>query len=155
MPIVDSHCQLLTSSFAKDEKLSYRIEAWVDVLPDAPLGIELWNDNSVIASDRVTFSKTGTQIITGTMTVNKTTTKSREFPLEFWLLKNGTVAIGKVSLVRGDRPPKKFTDETSTQDVATQTQVSQLAGSWSVKNLNNNGDVLNSINLACQWHKPN
>ena len=138
---------ITTSSFAKDEKLSYRIEAWVDVLPDAPLGIELWNDNSVIASDRVTFSKTGTQIITGTMTVNKTTTKSREFPLEFWLLKNGTVAIGKVSLVRGDRPPKKFTDETSTQDVATQTQVSQLAGSWSVKNLNSNGDVLNSINV--------
>lgn len=138
---------ITTSSFTKDEKLSYRIEAWVDVLPDAPLGIELWNDNSVIASDRVTFTKTGTQIITGTMTVNKTTTKSREFPLEFWLLKNGTVAIGKVSLIRGDRPPKKFTDNTSTQDVATQTQVSQLAGSWSVKNLNSNGDVLNSINV--------
>ena len=138
---------ITTSSFAKDEKLSYRIEAWVDVLPDAPLGIELWNDNSVIASDRVTFSKTGTQIITGTMTVNKTTTKSREFPLEFWLLKNGTVAIGKVSLIRGDRLPKKFTDETSTQDIATQTQVGQLAGSWSVKNLNSNGDILNSINL--------
>ena len=74
---------ITTSSFAKDEKLSYRNWAWVDVLPDAPLGIELWNDNSVIASDRVTFSKNWTQIITGTMTVNKTTTKSREFPLEF------------------------------------------------------------------------
>ena len=138
---------ITTSSFTKDEKLSYRIEAWVDVLPDAPLGIELWNDNSVIASDRVTFTKTGIQVITGTMTVNKTTTNSRDFPLEFWLLKNGTVAIGEVSLVRGDRPPKKFTDNTSTQDVATQTQVSQLAGSWSVKNLNSNGDVLNSINV--------
>ena len=30
---------------------------------------------------------------------------------------------------------------------AVKTQVTQLAGSWSVKNLNNNGDVLNSINL--------
>lgn len=138
---------LTTSTFTKDEKISYRIEAWVDVLPDKPLGIELWNDNSVIASDRVTFSKTGTQIITGTMTVNKTTTNLRDFPLEFWLMKNGTVAIGKVSLVRGDRPPNKFTDNTSTQDIATQTQVSQLADSWSVKNLNSNGDVLNSINL--------
>ena len=138
---------ITTSSFTKDEKLSYRIEAWVDVLPDNPLGIELWNDNSVIASDRVTFTKTGTQIITGTVTVNKTTTNLREFPLEFWLMKNGTVAIGKVSLVRGDRPPNKFTDNTSTQDIATQTQVSQLADSWSVKNLNSNGDVLNSINL--------
>lgn len=139
---------LNTSTFTKDEKLSYRIEAWVDVLPDAPLGIELWNDNSVIASDRVTFTKTGTQVITGTMTVNKTTNNSRAYPLEFWLLKNGTVAIGKVSLIRGDRPPKKFTDNTSTQDVATQTQVSKLAGSYAIKNLNSAGDIINGINIA-------
>lgn len=139
---------IMTSSFTKDEKLSYRIEAWVDVLPDAPLGIELWNDNSVIASDRVTFSNTGRQVITGTMTVNKTTNNSRDFPLEFWLLKNGTVAIGKVSLIRGDRPPKKFADNTSTQDVATQTQVSKLAGSYAIKNLNSAGDIINGINVA-------
>ena len=139
---------ITTSNFTKDEKLSYRIEAWVDVLPDAPLGIELWNENSVIASDRVTFTQTGRQIITGTMTVNKTTTKLREFPLEFWLMKNGTVAIGKVSLIRGDRPPKKFADNTSTQDVVTQTQVSQLAGSYAIKNLNSAGDIINGINIA-------
>ena len=30
---------------------------------------------------------------------------------------------------------------------AVRTQVSQLAGSWAVRNLNNNGDVLNSINV--------
>lgn len=139
---------LTTSTFTKDEKISYRMEAWVDVLPDAPLGIELWSDNTVIASDRVTFAKTGTQVITGTMTVNKTTTNSRDFPLEFWLLKNGTVAIGKVSLIRGDRPPKKFTDNTSTQDIATQTQVSKLAGSYAIKNLNSAGDIINGINIA-------
>lgn len=139
---------ITTSSFTKDEKLSYRIEAWVDVLPNAPLGIELWNNNSVIASDRVTFTKTGTQIITGTMTVNKTTTNLRDFSLEFWLMKNGTVAIGKVSLIRGDRPPNKFTDNTSTQDVATQTQVTQLAGSYAIKNLNSAGDIINGINIG-------
>lgn len=139
---------ITTSSFTKDEKLSYRIEVWVDVLPDAPLGIELWSDNTVIASDRVTFSKTGKQVITGTMTVNKTTTNSRDYPLEFWLLKNGTVAIGKVSIIRGDRAPNKFTDNTSTQDIATQTQVSQLAGSYSIKNLNSAGDIINGINIG-------
>lgn len=138
---------LNTSTFTKDEKISYRLEAWVDVLPDKPLGIELWNDNSVIASDRVTFTKTGTQIITGTMTVNKATTNSREFPLEFWLLKNGTVAIGKVSLIRGDRPPTKFTDNTSAQEIATQTKVTQLDGSYSIRNLKSAGDVLGQINL--------
>lgn len=139
---------LNTSTFTKDEKISYRMEAWVDVLPDKSLGIELWNENSVIASDRVTFTKTGIQVITGTMTVNKTTTKLREFPLEFWLMKNGTVAIGKVSLIRGDRPPTKFSDNTSTQDVATQTQISQLAGSYAIKNLNSAGDIINGINIG-------
>lgn len=138
---------LNTSTFTKDEKISYRLEAWVDVLPDKPLGIELWNDNSVIASDRVTFTKTGTQVITGTMTVNKTTNKSRDYPLEFWLLKNGTVAIGKVSLIRGDRPPTKFADNTSTQEIATQTKVTQLDGSYSIRNLRSAGDVLGQINL--------
>ena len=139
---------ITTSTFTKDEKISYRLVAWVDVLPDKPLGIELWNEDSVIASDRVTFTKTGIQVITGTMTVNKTTTKLREFPLEFWLMKNGTVAIGKVSLIRGNRPPTKFADNTSTQDVATQTQVSQLAGSYAIKNLNSAGDIINGINIG-------
>ena len=138
---------LNTSTFTQGEKISYRFEAWVDVLPDAPLGIELWAEDGGLASDRVYFDKTGVQIITGTMTVNKTTTNSRKFPLEFWLMKNGQVAIGKVSLVRGDRPPKKFVDNTSTQDIAIQTQMTQLAGSWAVRNLNSNGDVLNSINV--------
>ena len=138
---------LNTSTFTNSEKLSYRIEAWVDVLPDAPLGIELWNDNSVIASDRVTFNKTGIQIITGTMTVNKTITKSKEFPLEIWLMKNGQVAIGQVSLIRGDKPPKKFSDNTSTQDVITQTQVSQLHDSYAIQTLTGPGAISSQINL--------
>ena len=138
---------LNTSTFTQGEKISYRFEAWVDVLPDAPLGIELWSADGGLASDRVYFDKTGIQIITGTMTVNKTTTNSREFPLEFWLMKNGQVAIGKVSLVRGDRPPNKFVDSATMQGIATQTQVTQLEGSWAVRNLNGNGDVLNSINV--------
>ena len=138
---------LNTSTFTEGEKISYRFEAWVDVLPDAPLGIELWSGDGGLASDRVYFDKTGVQIITGTMTVNKTTTNSREFPLEFWLMKNGQVAIGKVSLVRGDRPPNKFVDSAAMLGIATQTQVTQLAGSWSVKNLNSAGDVLGAINL--------
>ena len=138
---------LNTSTFTNSEKLSYRIEAWVDVLPDAPLGIELWNDNSVIASDRVTFNKTGIQIITGTMTVNKTVTKTREFPLEIWLMKNGQVAIDKVSLIRGDKPPKRFSDNTSTQDVVTQTQVSQLRDSYAIQTLTGPGAISSQINL--------
>ena len=138
---------LTTSTFTKGEKLSYRIEVWVDVLPDAPLGIELWNNDSVIASDRVTFTKTGIQVITGTMTVQKSSSKSREFPFEIWLMKNGQVAIGQVSLIRGDKPPKKFSDNTSTQDVVTQTQVSQLRDSYAIQTLTGPGAISSQINL--------
>ena len=139
---------LNTSTFTKGEKLSYRMEVWVDVLPDGPLGIELWASDGGLASDRVTLTKTGTQIITGTMTVQKSSTKSREFPLEIWLMKNGHVAIGQVSLIRGDTPPKKFTDNTSTQDVVTQTQVSQLHDSYAIQTLTGPGAVTSQINLA-------
>ena len=139
---------LNTSTFTKGEKLSYRMEVWVDVLPDGPLGIELWASDGGLASDRVYLTKTGTQIITGTMTVQKSSTKTREFPLEIWLMKNGQVAIGQVSLIRGDTPPKKFTDNTSTQDVVTQTQVSQLHDSYAIQTLTGPGAVTSQINLA-------
>ena len=138
---------LTTSTFRQGEKLSYRMEAWVDVLPDAPLGIELWAEDGGLASDMVTFTKTGTQIITGTMTVNKSSTKGREFPLEIWLMKNGTVAIGKVSLVRGETPPQDFKDDTSTQDLVTQTKVSQLFDSYAIQTLTNAGAIASQINL--------
>jgi phage minor structural protein len=141
---------LNTSTFTKGEKLSYRMEVWVDVLPDAPLGIELWAEEGggVIASDRVTLTKTGTQIITGTMTVQKSLTKSREFPLQIWLMKNGQVAIGQVSLIRGDKPPKRFSDNTSTQDVVTQTKVAQLSDSYAIQTLTGPGAISSQINLA-------
>ena len=138
---------LNTSTFTKDEKLSYRMEVWVDVLPDGPLGIELWASDGGLASDKVTLTKTGTQIITGTMTVQKSSTKAREFPLEIWLMKNGQVAIGQVSLIRGDKPPKKFSDNTSTQDVVTQTQVSQLHDSYAIQTLTGPGAISSQINL--------
>lgn len=139
---------LNTSTFTSGEKLSYRMQVRVDVLPDAPLGIEIWAEDGGLASDRVTFTRTGIQTITGTMTIKKTSTKSREFPLEIWLMKNGTVAIGKVSLIRGDKPPKNFTDSTSKQDVVTQTQVSQLNDSYAIQTLTSPGAVTSQINLA-------
>lgn len=138
---------LNTSTFTKGEKLSYRMEVWVDVLPDGPLGIELWASDGGLASDRVYLTKTGTQIITGTMTVQKSSTKTREFPLEIWLMKNGQVAIGQVSLIRGDKPPKRFSDNTSTRDVVTQTQVSQLRDSYAIQTLTGPGAISSQINL--------
>lgn len=138
---------LMTSTFTEGEKLSYRMELWVDVLPDRPMGIELWGADGGITSDRIYLERTGWQVVTGTMTVKRSSTKSKEFPFEIWLTRNGTVAVSKVSLIRGDTPPKNFRDDTSPQEITTRTQVSQLNDSYAISALNSAGDILGQLNL--------
>ena len=139
---------LNTSSFTKDEKISYRMFVWVDVVPDAPLVIDLWSADGGLASTPITLTQKSQQVITGTFTIKKTSNKGKEFPLEIILAKNGQVAIGEISLIRGDTPPKKFTDNTSTQDVVTQTRVAQLSDSYAIQTLTSPGAVTSQINLA-------
>lgn len=138
---------LMSSTFTEGEKLSYRMELWVDVLPDRPMGLELWGADGGITSDRIYIEKTGVQVVTGTMTVKRSSNRAREFPFEIWLMRNGTVAVGKVSLVRGDTPPKNFVDNTSPQEIITRTQVKQLNDSYSINALNSAGDILGQLNL--------
>ena len=139
---------LNTSTFTKDEKISYRMFVWVDVVPDAPLVMDLWSADGGLASTPITLTQKGQQVITGTFTINKTSNKGKEFPLEILLAKNGQVAIGQISLIRGDVPPKKFTDNTSTQDVVTQTRVAQLSDSYAIQTLTSSGAVTSQINLS-------
>nr|DAT56939.1 MAG TPA: Neck appendage protein [Bacteriophage sp.] len=139
---------LNTSTFTKDEKISYRMFVWVDVVPDAPLVMDLWSADGGLASTPITLTQKGQQVITGTFTIKKTSNKGKEFPLEIILAKNGQVAIGEISLIRGDTPPKKFTDNTSTQDVVTQTRVAQLSDSYAFQTLTSAGAVTSQINLA-------
>lgn len=76
--------------------------------------------------------------------------EDRHFPFYVYLLKNGWVEFKEPILVRGSKTgpykPSQFDDAYKSVE-ATRTQVTQLAGSWAVKNLNSNGDVLNSINV--------
>nr|DAT73781.1 MAG TPA: minor structural protein [Caudoviricetes sp.] len=139
---------LNTSTFTKDEKISYRMFVWVDVVPDAPLVMDLWSADGGLASTPITLTQKGQQVVTGTFTIKKTSNKGKEFPLEILLTKNGQVAIGQISLIRGDSPPKKFTDNTSTQDVVTQTRVAQLSDSYAIQTLTSPGAVTSQINLA-------
>ena len=71
-------------------------------------------------------------------------------PVFFYLVKNGYVQIKEPMLVRGPHTgsykPSQF-DDAYRSVKATRTQVTQLAGSWSVRNLNSAGDVLGAINL--------
>ena len=74
----------------------------------------------------------------------------RNLPFYVYVTKNGWVEIKEIMLVRGSRTgpykPSQF-DDAFKETKAVRTQVTQLAESWAVKNLNSNGDVLNSINV--------
>ena len=74
----------------------------------------------------------------------------RNLPFYVYVTKNGWVEIKEIMLVRGSRTgpykPSQF-DDAFAETKTVRTQVTQLAGSWAVKNLNSNGDVLNSINV--------
>lgn len=95
----------------------------------------------------------------------------RNLPFYVYVTKNGWVEIKEIMLVRGSRTgpykPSQFDDaykasneakvlasdaqakaiQVAQGTEAVRTQMSLLAGSWAVRNLNNEGDVLNSINV--------
>ena len=72
------------------------------------------------------------------------------YPFYIYLAKNGWIEFKEPILVRGSNTgpykPSQF-DDVFADNKAIRTQVTQLAGSWAVRNLNSNGDVLNSINV--------
>lgn len=72
------------------------------------------------------------------------------YPFYIYMAKNGWIEFKEPILVRGSNTgpykPSQF-DDVFADNNAVRTQMTQLAGSWAVKNLNSNGDVLNSINL--------
>ena len=73
------------------------------------------------------------------------------FPIFFYLVKNGWVEVKEPMLVRGPRTgsfkPSQF-DEAYRNVKATRTQVTQLAGSYAIQNLNSAGDLINGINVG-------
>ena len=108
---------------------------------------------------------------------------SKDYPLYFYLVKNGYVEIKEPMLVRGARTssykPSQFDDAykatenakqlaenaqakavqvaeqvNQAQQIAeaTRTQVTQLAGSYAIKNLNSHGDLISGINLGANGH---
>ena len=94
------------------------------------------------------------------------------FPIYFYLVKNGWIEVKEPMLVRGPRTgsfkPSQFDEaykmtdeakglatEAQTRAIqiaqgleATRTQVTQFAGSWAVQNLNSAGDIISGINLG-------
>lgn len=83
--------------------------------------------------------------------------EDKNYPFYIFLAKNGWIEFKEPILVRGSNTgpykPSQFDDAYKTANKtrelaeATRTQVTQLAGSWAVRNLNSAGDVIGQINL--------
>lgn len=75
----------------------------------------------------------------------------RIFPFYAYISRNGWVEIKEIILVRGSNTgpykPSQFDDAYKSVE-ATRTQVTQLAGSYAIKNLNSAGDIISGINLG-------
>ena len=73
------------------------------------------------------------------------------YPFYVFLPKNGWVEFKEPILVRGSKTgpykPSQF-DDAYKMTEATRTQVTQLAGSYAIQNLNSAGDLINGINVA-------
>jgi len=73
------------------------------------------------------------------------------YPFYIFLAKNGWIEFKEPILVRGSKTgpykPSQF-DDAYKMTKATRTQVTQLADSYAIKNLNSAGDIINGINFA-------
>ncbi|RKV83065.1 MAG: tail fiber domain-containing protein, partial [Streptococcus sp.] len=77
---------------------------------------------------------------------------SRLYPLYFYLAQNGWVEIKEVMLVRASQTNGYKASQLDDMSEAVRTVQSQLAGSWSVQNINSAGDLISGINLGANGH---
>lgn len=114
-------------------------------------------NETAFASDVVTSS---TAVSSDWKEFNETYTISRDFefgnselyPLYFYLAKNGWVEIKEIMLVRASQTNGYKASQFDDMSEAVRSVQSQLAGSWSVQNINSAGDLISGINLGANGH---
>ena len=110
-------------------------------------------NETAIASDVATSS---TAVSSSWKEFNETYTISRDFefgehklyPLYFYLAKNGWVEIKEIMLVRASQTNGYKASQLDDMSEAVRTVQSQLAGSWTIQNINSAGDVVSQINAT-------
>ena len=114
-------------------------------------------NETAIASDVATSSTTTSS---SWKEFNKTYTISRDFefgnsrfyPLYFYLTKNGWIEIKEIMLVRATQTNGYKASQLDDVSEAVRSVQSQLAGSWSVQNINSAGDLISGLNLGANGH---
>ena len=114
-------------------------------------------NKTAIASDVATSS---TAVSSSWKEFNETYTISRDFefgdnklyPLYFYLAKNGWIEIKEIMLVRASQTNGYKASQFDDMSEAVRSVQSQLAGSWSVQNINSAGDLISGLNLGANGH---
>lgn len=114
-------------------------------------------NETAISSDVATST---TAVSSSWKEFNETYTISRDFefgnsdkyPLYFYLAKNGWVEIKEIMLVRATQTHGYKASQFDDMSEAVRSVQSQLAGSWSVQNINSAGDLISGINLGANGH---
>lgn len=114
-------------------------------------------NETAISSDVATSS---TAVSSSWKEFNETYTISRDFefgnsdkyPLYFYLAKNGWVEIKEIMLVRATQTHGYKASQFDDMSEAVRSVQSQLAGSWSVQNINSAGDLISGLNLGANGH---
>ena len=114
--------------------------------------------NEGIFSSNIATSSTA--VSSNWQVFNETYTISRDFefgdnklyPIYFYLAKNGWVEIKEIMLVRASQTNGYKASQFDDMSEAVRSVQSQLAGSWSVQNINNAGDLISGLNLGANGH---
>ena len=114
-------------------------------------------NETAISSDVATSS---TAVSSNWREFNETYTISRDFdfgnsdkyPLYFYLAQNGWVEIKEIMLVRASQTNGYKASQFDDMSEAVRSVQSQLAGSWSVQNINSAGDLISGLNLGANGH---
>ena len=117
----------------KNHKLNKNL-VWVKVGEERPL-LNEWNEVQKTFTIREDFAFG----------------EDTDYPFYVFLPKNGWIEFKEPILVRGSKTgpykPSQF-DDAYKMTEATRTQVTQLAGSYAIQNLNSAGDLINGINVG-------
>ena len=127
---------------------------------DHKFGVAVKNhqaNDAVFVSDVATSSTSASSVW---RVFNETYTISRDFefednrlyPFYFYLAKNGWVEIKEIMLVRASQTNGYKASQFDDMSEAVRSVQSQLAGSWSVQNINSAGDLISGINLGANGH---
>ena len=114
--------------------------------------------NEGIFSSNIAISSTAVSTEWREFTETYNITKDFEFgtsnlyPLYFYLAKNGWIEIKEIMLVRASQTNGYKASQLDDMSESIRTVQNQLAGSWSVQNINSAGDLISGINLGANGH---